>query len=190
MAEWWSNLETLEKIYWCFALPSSAFFVILLIVSFIAGDVDDVGGADTEVDADIGIPFQFFTLKNLTGFFTIFGWSGLACLDSGLSNGASIAISVVCGLIMMVLMAVMFYYLSKMTESGTLNSKNAINGIGETYLPIPSKRQGVGKIQIRIQGSLRELEAITDSENEIKTGTLVTVVDVVNGDILVVKPNG
>lgn len=190
MAEWWDALTSLEKIYWCFALPSSLFFLILLAMSFLGGEIEDAGGADSDIDADVGIPFQFFTLKNLAGFFTIFGWSGLASLDSGLSSGVSIGVSVACGVVMMLLMATLFYYLSKMTDSGTLNAKNAINGIGEAYLPIPGKRKGTGKIQIRIQGSLRELEAITDHESEIKTGTLVTVVDVVNGDILIVKPNG
>ncbi len=38
-----------------------------------------------EIDAYGDIGFQFFTIKNLVVFFTLFGWTGLACLDSGLS---------------------------------------------------------------------------------------------------------
>lgn len=190
MAEWWEALTSLEKIYWGFAAPSTAIFVILIIMAFIGSETDDAAGADAEIEVDGGIPFQFFTLKNFIAFFTIFGWTGLASLQSGMSNGGSIAVSFGAGIAMMVLMATMFYYLAKLSDDGTLKVKNAINGIGEAYLPIPAKRAAMGKVQIRIQGSVRELDAITDHDEEIPSGTLVTVIDVVNGGILIVKPNG
>ena len=100
---------------------------------------------------------------------------------------ATLVISIVCGLLMMVIMASIFYFLGKLTESGTLDLQNAINGVGEVYLPLSGNRGNIGKVQIKIQGSLRELEALTDDESDLPTGSVIQVVDVINDSILVVK---
>jgi hypothetical protein len=187
ISTWWSSKELFEQIYWIIAFPSTLIFVILLIMTFVAGDVDgDAGGADADIDADEGIGFQFFTIKNLVGFFTIFSWSGLACIDGGLGIFATILISIVCGLVMMAIMAGIFYFMSTLTDSGTLNLKNAINGIGDVYLPVKAERSGFGKVQINIQGQLRTLDAMTDDETDLPTGTIIKVTDIINNEILLV----
>ena len=91
---------------------------------------------------------------------------------------------------MMVIMASIFYFASKLVESGNLNIKNAINKTGTVYIPIPGSRRGEGKIQILVQSSLREIDAITDETENILTGTLVIVTDVLNNNILLVKKSG
>jgi len=183
MSEWLGSVGAYGQVYLWIAIPATAILVILLIINFIGGDAD----ADADLDGDIG--FQFLTLKNMVGFFTIFGWTGLVCIENGLTNGVTILISLIAGLAMMFLLAAIYYGMSKATESGTLVMTNAIGNMGEAYLPIPPRRTGYGKVQIRVQGSLRELEAVTDSDEEIKTGALVTVEDLVNGEILLVKAN-
>ena len=45
----------------------------------------------------------------------------------------------------------------------------------------------MGKIQIKVQGSLRELEAITDAEVELSTTTLIKVIGVVSSELLLVE---
>ena len=65
--------------------------------------------------------------------------------------------------------------------------KNAIGVVGEVYLPIGAKRSKMGKIQIKVQGSLRELEAITDAEVELSTTTLIKVIGVVSSELLLVE---
>ena len=60
---------------------------------------DDFDGVDSEMDADVGIGFQFITFKNLVGFFTIFGWIGIACINAGFSKPLSVIIALVCGLL-------------------------------------------------------------------------------------------
>lgn len=186
MGDWYSNLELFPKIYWSIALLSSLVFVIIIITTFVGGDAEDFD-TDTEVESDTGIGFQFITFKNLVGFFTIFGWSGIACLDSDLSKPLTIVISLVCGLVMMCIMAAMFYYMRKLNDSGTLNFKNAIGSVGEVYLTIGANRSSIGKAHVRIQGSLRELEALTDSETDLKSGYVITVKDVTENGILIVE---
>ena len=59
--------------------------------------------------------------------------------------------------------------------------------VGEVYLPIGANRSKMGKVQINVQGSLRELEALTDSGEGLKTGTMVEVTEIVSAEILLVK---
>jgi hypothetical protein len=186
MAEWFSNLELLAKIYWLIAIIGSLVFTIVMILAFTGGDANEIGDTDADIDADTGIGFQFITFKNLVGFFTIFGWSGIACLEAGLSKPISIVIAFISGLFMMAIMAAMFYFMGKLTDSGTLIYKNAINAIGEVYLTIGANRTKMGKVSVRVQGALRELDALTDSFTELKSGTIIKVVDVTENGILIV----
>jgi hypothetical protein len=182
---WWEGLNLSLKIYWALAIPFTLFFLLQLVLSFMGGDVPD-DTPDAEVEADTGIAFQFFTLKNLVAFFSIFGWTGIACIDSGLSETTSLIIALIAGLIMMTVMASIFYFLGKANADGTLKMKNAVGGVGEVYMNIKNKRGGIGKVQIKIQGSLRTLDAMTDDDQDIPTGKIITVTSVVNDSILVV----
>lgn len=188
MIEWYSNLDAFQKVYWLIALAGSLVFILTLITTFIGGDTDSSGDVDTDVDADGGIGFQFITFKNLVGFFTIFGWSGIACIDAGFSRPVTIIISVICGLAMMVIMATMFFYMKKLADSGTLEYKNALNAIGEVYLTIGANRSKMGKAHVQVQGSLRELEALTDADSDLKSGTVIQVKEVTDNGILIVEP--
>jgi len=188
---WWAETETLGRIYWMIALPSSLFFVIILVTTFIAGDVDgEVGDVDADIEGDGGIGFQFFTLKNLVGFFTIFAWTGIACIDAGCSTATTVGASAVSGLAMMTIMASIFHFMGKLSDDGTLLMQNAVGGIGEVYLTIQPKRNGFGKVQINVQGSIRTLQAMTDDEAELATGTVVRVKEIINDQILLVTKEG
>jgi hypothetical protein len=181
-------LSLFEKIYWITALISSGIILVLIVLALIGGDADDMGGdVDAEVEGDSGIGFQFLSFKNLMGFFTIFGWSGIACLDNGLSTSLTVIISVICGLIMMTAMAALFYYLAKLQSSGTLKLKNALNQIGEVYLTVGKNRSSIGKVSINVQGTLRELEALTDEKNDLVQGNVVKVNEVTDNGILIVQ---
>jgi amino acid transporter len=186
MTEWFFNLEIFSKIYWGIALIASLIFVIMMILTFMGGDNDGFD-TDAEIESDTGIGFQFITFKNLVGFFTIFGWSGIACMDSDLSKPVTVVISFICGLIMMTIMAAMFFYMRKLNDSGTLDFKNAIGSVGEVYLTIGANRSSIGKVHVKIQGALRELEALTDSEINLKSSSVIKVKDVTENGILIVE---
>jgi len=190
ITSWWSGKELFEQIYWAFAIPSTAIFLMMLILTFVVGDLGDMDGdVDTDIDADDGIGFQFFTVKNLVSFFTIFGWVGIGCIDMGYSEMATIIISFVSGLAMMVLMATIFYMMSKLVEDGTMKTKNAIGKLGEVYIIVPKKGNGFGRIQLNIQGAMREMEAMTNDEKDLQVGKIVKVLKVVDKHILVVTNN-
>lgn len=187
MNEWFAAFEPFEKVYWSIALIASAIFIVLIILTFVGGEVDDTGDVDSDIEGDTGIHFQFLSFKNLIGFFTLFGWSGIACIGEGLSKGMTILISTACGLLMMAIMASLFYYLGKLNSSGSLKIENALNQIGEVYLTIGANRSRIGKVHINIQGGMRELNALTDEPSDLHQGDIVTVVQVTGTGILIVN---
>lgn len=187
MGDWFSALTALEKTYWVFALVGGILFLIMLVLTLIGGDADADMDVDAEIEADTGAGFQFLTVKNIISFFAVFGWTGITCLDAGMSNTASIVVSAFAGLLMMTIMAALFYYMSRMQDSGTLNMKNAVGLMGEVYLTVQAKRGGIGKVHIRIQGALRELEALTDEEEDLKQGTVIRVNKVSANGILIIE---
>jgi hypothetical protein len=178
-------------IYWAISIPASLVFVIQLVMTFFGSDadadgLDAIGDADLSVDSDSGVGFQFISLKNFVAFFTVFGWVGLACVYSEMAGWATVLISTVAGIIMMLIMASIYYFMGKLTESGTLNMKTAIGKTATVYLLIPEKRKATGKVQLNLQG-YRTLDAMTDDDEAIPTGAIVQVVDILNDEILLVK---
>ena len=84
-------------------------------------------------------------------------------------------------------MAALFYYLAKLQSSGTLKLKNALHQIGEVYLTIGANRSSIGKVSISVQGTLRELEALTDEKDDLTQGNVVKVKEVTDNGILIVQ---
>lgn len=192
MESWWNSIPSFERVFWCFAIPFSVVFVIQLILTFSGmggdGDMDmdgDVGDADMDADG-LDSPFHFFTVRNFIIFFTVFGWTGITLYRSGASEAVTVIISVLLGLIVMLIVASLFYLVNRLAESGNVDIHNAKGAIGEVYIPIPAKKSGTGKIHITFQGSLREINAMTKGEM-LPTGTVVKVVDILEGHILLVE---
>jgi len=182
-------MASFEKILWAIALVFSLLFLLQAILSAGGGDESPgtaSGDADYSIGHDSGIDYQFFTIKNFIAFFTMFGWVGIAAYRGGLGPGLTILAAVVGGAFMVLIMALLFRHVSRLRQSGTLEIKNAINQVGETYLFIPGGRKGAGKVHIRVQGSLRELQALTDDAIDIPTGKLIKVTGILNDNILLV----
>jgi hypothetical protein len=188
MEEWFFALTLFERIYWITAIIGLTFLVILLVLTFIGGDADDIGDIDGDQDLDAGIDFHFLSLKNLVGFFTIFGWTGIACLSADLSYGTTLIVSLFCGLLMMFAMASLFYFLSKLnSDGGAIKITNALGGIGEVYTTIGANRSTLGKVQIKVQRRLREIEALTDEAYDLRQGNIIKATKITNNGILIVN---
>ena len=174
----------------------------------VGGDVSDTSGLDLEPSTDMDHPdlssqegadghdvslepsFHFFTVRNFIAFFTIFGWSGIAGIHGGLSTAWTIILAILLGIAAMLIISALFYFFGKLTDSGNEDIRNAINKVGEVYLPIKAKSGNIGRIQVSVQGAIREHQAITHGEEDLPTSTVVKVVGIVSGDILVVEKMG
>lgn len=189
ISQWWAGIDSgVEKMYWIIAFPATLIFLIQTVMTFIGGDVDADGDMDMHHDGDLdGAGFHVLTLKNLVAFFSIFSWTGIAMTQAGINPFLTGFVSLIAGTAMMLIMASLFYFMSKLTDNGTLNMNNAIGKVGTVYLTIAANKQREGKIQIKIQSSLQTLNALTEDSEDIKSGSLVEVVDVINDNILIVK---
>jgi hypothetical protein len=187
ISTWWQHLETFEKILWTIALVFSSLYFLQSVLSLSGGDTDHTAGdADSSIAHDDGVDYQFFTIKNMIAFFTMFGWVGIASHYSGMSKTITILLALAGGIIIVLLMVLILKNMSRLRHNGALQLQNAINQTGTTYLFIPAKRGGVGKVHIKVQGTLQELQAMTDDEAEITTGALIRVKNIINDRILLV----
>jgi membrane protein implicated in regulation of membrane protease activity len=196
MEIWWNSINSFEQVFWYIAVPFSVILVIQMILTFsgISGGSSDIGSGvhDGNISSehhsgDLGQSFQFFTLRNFIAFFTIFGWSGITCINLGLSNILTVIISVVSGFIAMIIISLLFYFITKLAESGNSDIKDAIGKTGKVYIPIKANSTNTGKIQISYGGSLREVNAITKGSEDLTTGTLVKVMDNIGETTLIVE---
>ena len=187
MGDFFTDMSTLHIVFWITALIGSTIFLVLFVLSLLGADSDAEMDTDTEIGMDDGIGIQFFTFKNAMAFFTLFGWTGIACLDNGFSAGVSTTIAFMAGIAMMTLMSFLFLWISKLAESGTLRIENAVGNMGEVYLSIGANRSRIGKISIDVQGSKRELSALSDEKKDLKQGEVIRVTAVVSGEILLIE---
>lgn len=191
MTEWWNSIPGPEKIYWYFAFPFTALFIVQTVLVFIGmGDSGDLGDGEFDEHAfeDTSSPFHLLTIRNFIIFFTVFAWTGIIASKSGMNRFLAVVVSIVSGLIVAAIISSIFYFMMKLTENGGMDLKNAVNCVGEVYLIIPAKRKGTGKVTITLQGVSTELDAVTDGR-ELPTGSKVKVVGVVDNRVLLVEKN-
>lgn len=189
MTEWWTSLDLFMKILWCIAIASSLIFIIETILTFIGADVE----MDTDIDvADGGFEgdpsMNLYTFRNLVNFLLGMSWTAIILNDQIVSKALLMLIAFAVGALLVAAVMYMFKWLSKMQQSGNINIFQSAAGCnGKVYLTIPAERKGTGKVQISINESIREYDALTDSETELKTGTAIKVVEVIDSSTLLVE---
>ena len=189
MTEWWTSLDLFMKILWCIAIASSLIFIVETILTFIGADVE----MDTDIDvADGGFEgdpsMNLYTFRNLVNFLLGMSWTAIILNDQIVSKALLMLIAFAVGALLVAAVMYMFKWLSKMQQSGNINIFQSAAGCnGKVYLTIPAERKGTGKVQISINESIREYDALTDSETELKTGTAIKVVEVIDSSTLLVE---
>ena len=187
MELWWTSLDLYLKILWGIAIPFSVIFLIQMIMTFLGmGGAGEISG-DADADSDTGMPFQFFTFRNFVNFFLGFSWAGISFYTLIESKVWLTLVSVIVGLALVAIVLSLLYALSKTTQSGNIDIKNAVGRTATVYFPIPAAGKGSGKIQMNIQQAVREYDAVSESETPIRTGSMVRVKSVINPHTLLVE---
>ena len=188
------GLDGMDRLYMISAIIGGALFVIRILLAFVGHHGDIGGGGDIGGHGDFGAghdgsssaDFHLLSLQSLTGFFLMFGMSGLA-LHRGVHTGAGVsllgALLVGCGTVLV--MAKLAQLMLGLQSSGTLDLKRAVGHTGLVYLGIHGE-SGVGKVQVEIANRLLTLDAMAQDRGAIKTGERVEVVEVIN-EMLVVR---
>ncbi len=181
----WDNLPLMGKIYWLTAIISTTIFVIFFVLSLFGADAD----ADVEIDGDVGGDFGGFiiNIKSIMSFAMMFGWAGVISMNFDLDTVFTLVVAIITGFVGLIAVAFLLFFLSKLSYSGNMKKENAIGKTGTVVLRIPPKRQGMGQIQIQIQGGLRTLEAMTEEEELLKSGTKVLVIDIQDNVLIVMN---
>lgn len=189
MTEWWTSLDLFMKILWCIAIASSLIFVIETVLTFIGIDHDidtDFDIQDASFDADPSM--NLYTFRNLVNFLLGMSWTAILLKDEIRSKALLVIIAFAAGVALVAAVMYMFRWLSRMQQSGNIDVfKVAVGCQGKVYLTIPEERKGNGKVQITINDSVREYDAVTDSESPLRTGTSIKVIEVLDASTLLVE---
>jgi len=194
IATWWADLSPVMKLLWGVTLTATLIFIIQTVMTFLGADADSTDfdmDVDTSMDgsdlSNIDSGANLYTFRNFVNFFLGFGWTAIILQPSVKSTALLVIIAVLVGIALVALVMYMFKWLYSMQQSGNINVyKSAVGCQGKCYLRIPAERGGEGKVQITIQGAVREYNAVTDGD-EIKTGTSVKVLEAIDGNTLLVE---
>lgn len=201
-----------SNIYLVIAIIGSASFIIKLMMQFMGGDAGDIphsgdlpghgeighgvghsagdmhGSADAGHHPDSTATFALFSIQGILAFAMGFGWMGLAALEQWqLGSLVSLLLAAAFGFGMMVLSATLMFYAMGMEKVGVFDVRKAVGEIGQVYLNIPAAGQGVGEVQIVVDGRQKVLKAKSTS-GELKSFTRVKVVAVESDQTLTVEP--
>lgn len=180
MANWWNSLTDLQRIFAFIGIPATLVLIVqTILLLFGIGDGDD----PTDIDSD-GIPdgdtgddgLTLFSVRGIVGMFCIAGWSGIVFIDLGLSSATAIVLALLCGAAALFGIAYLMKAVLKLQSNGTLQLGSAVGKTGQVYIPIPPKGTGRGKINIVVQDRYVELDAVTDSDDTLRTGETVRVI--------------
>ena len=201
--DWWYGLGLVGQIMACAAIPMTVVMIFQLILMIIGigpggesdSDADSAVECETEASAsEAGGGYghssilRIFTIRGIVAFFALGGWAGLAALAAGVPVIWSIHISLLAGVAALMLASIAIRLALRMQDSGNISLHNAISLTADVYIKIPPAREKTGKITMVLQDRFVELEAVTDSEEEIKPKTKVEVVGVTDNDCLIVRP--
>lgn len=204
MFEWWDSLSVISQVFACIAIPATLILLIQTIAMLIGLDTE-TGDVDVDVQLDAGsgvfgdeipemdldpsglLDLKLFTIRGIIAFLVVFGWVGFALDSAGASFGVTLIIAIVCGFAMMVFLAVLMRTVMKLRSDGNIDNRNALGVSGKVYLTIPATRTGEGKVNVLVQGSYVEREAVTDEAEPIPTGSEIVVIGLSGQTTLVVK---
>ena len=201
--DWWNSLELALQIFYCIAIPSTLALIIQTVMIFTGGDdggeeapetelsddvdLSDPGEADASVDMEGFDSLHILTVKGVISFFVVFGWTGVAMLASGQKIPLTLGVSAAGGFLMMIVVAYLMRAVMRLRSDGTSDNRNALGVSGKVYLTVPPARSGEGKVNVMIQGTYCERQAVTDEAEPIPTGCEVVVVGLSGQTNLVVR---
>jgi membrane protein implicated in regulation of membrane protease activity len=195
-----TSMTGVDWVFLVSAIVGGCLFLVRLIMMLVGlghGGVDfshgDIGGVDLshgpisgESSGDSDMSFKLLTIQGVTAFFMMFGLVGLAMRrENAIGPGWSVLGALAAGLLAVYIVDRLFALMKRLQSSGTLNMQNAVGQEGLVYLNIPA--DGLGKVQVAVQGRQMVLEANAEDKMPIKTGERVKVVQVVSGNVMVVK---
>lgn len=170
----------IDTFFWFFAIAGTILFLLRFMLMFV--EFGEGLGEDHHADAD----FKMLSTHSMTGFFMMFGWSGLAALHQfHLPAGWASLVAFGCGLSCLFVLRRLFRGARRLVSRGrSLNYNEAVGKCGHVYQRIPAR--GTGKIIVTYEGFQHEMEAVSVNAQEIPSFTQIEVVRILDGHKAVV----
>ena len=108
--------------------------------------------------------------------------------QAGWSLWLTILLSVVFGAATLLLLGYIMYGVSRLQSSGNVDLQTAVGKAGTVYIPIPEAYSGNGKINITLNETFMEVEAVTGADRRLYTGESVRVTGTDDTGRLIVEP--
>ncbi|MEN7972918.1 MAG: hypothetical protein ABFR47_03690 [Verrucomicrobiota bacterium] len=194
MQEWWTGLSGATQFFFGMAAFFSVFFLWQIIAAFMGLDGDsDVELGETDVPDDMDLDdvvessqaFKILSLRSIVTFFTLFSWGSALYAADGTDIVKAMGISSVWGLVGMLAIALIFWGMGRLAETGTKDVATAKGKVATVYLDIPA--DGFGEIKTAVSGAVEHIKAKSVSGEALPAGTQVRVVQVVGQTLVGVE---
>ena len=167
---------TVHNVYFFLAVCASALLSIQLIMAFLGID-----GHDHDVHHDSSQDsheFHLISIRSITAFFAMFGWSGLAMLKDQHGLLSTLVISFLIGFVPMLFISWLLYFVSKKAVAAQLDYNEAVGKNAMIYMRIPGGND-FGLVNVVVGGKKMILKAKADQM--IPTGAEVKVLSHTDG---------
>ena len=197
---WWDGLTLLNKVFYCAGGFFGVLFIWQMIAAFIGlggdeGDADADADVDVDHDVDADVDhdatydefehgaeadatetmsaFRLLGLRSVLTFFTLFTWGMALYLNTGMKLSAALPYSLLWGMAGMFIIALIFHWMRKLTETGTATLHSCVGTEGEVYLDIP--QGGLGEVRATVGRAVTYVKARGAGGMELKAGTAVHI---------------
>lgn len=193
LSNWFEALPAVDKFYWGVAIFFSVIFVVQTLLTFIGidsfdSDTDvDLGGADIDGHTLGGVGVsQLFSIRTLIYFMLGMSWGAISM--GGLIGNEVVraVLAIVCGGLFVWVFYLIMRTMLRLQSSGNVSINQCIGLTGQAYLRIGGERSQKGKVNVSINGALREYDALTNGP-EIKSGSQVHILAVEGSTLIVEK---
>lgn len=199
MFAWWDSLSLVSQIFACVAIPATVVLLVQTVLMLVGigleadgGDISvgesiDADGPEFDVDLDGMDALRIFSIRGIIAFLVVFGWVGFVMDRAGVMLLITVPVAAVCGFLMMLVLALLMRTVMRLRNDGNLDNRNALGVSGRVYLTVPPARTGEGKVNVLLQGTYVERDAVTDEGEPIPTGCEIVVIGLSGQTTIVVK---
>jgi hypothetical protein len=181
MMDFLTGADIYLKTFWYIALPVSTVFLIQSVLTILGASSD----TDTEIH-DFDAPIEFFTIRNLINFLLGFSWGGIAFYNTIENKFLLVLASIGVGVIFVAFFFYIIQQIRKLEEDNSLKPELLLDKEAQVYLRIPPPGEGQGIIQLSVKGSVREMNAVAETES-IETGEKVIITAVLEDNTYMVS---
>lgn len=179
----------LDQLFVFSALGGGALFIVQLVLLLVGGSTDaslnaDMGGDFGHAASDVS--FKVLSLQGITAFVMMFGIVGWAMrADSHAGPLISLAVATAAGAASTWVIGKIFATFHRFQSSGNFDIKKLEGASGEIYLTVGPNRPG--KVNVTVGNRLLTLEAITEQNELLTTGTSIIVKRVISDTTVAVE---